>query len=73
MSKKWSPNKEYKRQQHIVPSYIKNVMNDNKGKDGPKGVISNKGNGSEDGSSFPDPNRRDKVGHNNGESSWKDN
>ena len=57
MAGKWSPNKEYKRQQHLVPEYLKNVLNGNKHIDGPRGVISNRGKGSEDGSAFPAPNK----------------
>jgi hypothetical protein len=70
MAKKWSPNKEHRGPQHQKPSYISNVMGGNSGKPGVEGVISNAGNGSEDGSAFPKPPTKPHIA-NNGKGDWE--
>jgi hypothetical protein len=71
MANNWSPSKEHKGPQHLTPEYLKDVLNGNKHIDGPKGDMSNRGHGSEDGAAFPLPPQSDKTGKNNGKSPWK--
>jgi hypothetical protein len=70
MAKKWSPSKEHKGPQHLIPSYISGVMGGNPGEDGLEGDIDNKGGSQHGNPTHPPLNKKPHIA-NNGKGDWE--